>query len=103
MATMDWTANVAVHESASPAFLRDHIVSSLKNGRIHPHLLYSGLRQSSLWIALHQALSPARRDPSCLEMYDQAFSRVAENLRGNVAHVVSLACGDGSKDLRCLE
>src|SRR5262245_11311752 len=100
---MDWTANVGVHESASPSFLREQIVSELEQGRVHPHLLYSGLRQSSLWIELHQALSPARRDQDCVALYDAAFQKATEGLRGNVAHVVSLACGDGSKDVRCLK
>jgi L-histidine N-alpha-methyltransferase len=100
---MDWTINVAVHESASPEFLREQILSALQEGRVHPHLLYSGLRQTELWIALHQAFSPARHDSNCVEMYNTAFARAAENIKGNVAHIVSLACGDGTKDVRCLE
>ena len=36
-------------------------------------------------------------------MYDAAFHRLADSLRGNVGHVVSLACGDGSKDAKCLK
>jgi hypothetical protein len=100
---MDWTANVAVHESASPEFRREQTLSALQQGRIHPHLLYSGLRQTGLWIALHHAFSPAQQDPRCVEMYDAAFDRAVHNVRGNVAHLISLACGDGTKDLRCLE
>jgi hypothetical protein len=100
---MDWTANVAVHESASPEFLREQILSALAQGRIHPHLLYSGLRQTGLWIALYHAFSPAKQDVKCLEMYETAFTRASKNIRGNVAHLVSLACGDGTKDVRCLE
>jgi uncharacterized SAM-dependent methyltransferase len=100
---MDWTANVAVHESASPEFLREQILSALVQGRVHPHLLYSGLRQTGFWIALYQAFSPAKQDPECIEMYEAAFTRASKNIRGNVAHLVSLACGDGTKDVRCLE
>lgn len=100
---MDWTANVAVHESASPEFLREQIFNALQNSRVHPYLLYSGVRQAGLWVALHQAFSPAQRDPACMDMYDLAFRRASSGVRGNVAHVVSLACGDGSKDLRCLQ
>lgn len=100
---MDWTTNVSVHESASPEFIRDRVLASLRESRVHPHLLYSGLRQSTLWMALHHSVSPAQRDESCGQMYDTAFKRVTDGLRGNVAHVVSLACGDGSKDVRCLQ
>src|SRR5580765_6182665 len=100
---MDWTANVAVHESASPLFLREQIISALEQSRIHPCLLYSGIRQSSLWLALYRAFSPAQRDPNCSALYDAAFERAVAQARGNVLHVVSLACGDGSKDVRCLQ
>lgn len=100
---MDWTANVAVHESASPSFLRERILTALAAGCVHPSLIYSGLRQTSLWIALHRAFSPAHRDESCLSIYENAFQEAVQRVRGNVAHVVSLACGDGSKDVRCLK
>ncbi len=100
---MDWTANIGVHESASPAFLREQIVCALRAGRVHPYLLYSGVRQAGLWIALHQAFSPTKTDASCANMYEVAFGRALNGVRGNVAHVVSLACGDGTKDLGCLE
>jgi uncharacterized SAM-dependent methyltransferase len=99
---MDWTANVAVHESASPEFLREQIFSALEQGQVHPCLLYSGLRQTSHWSVLHRAFSPAHGDTSCVAMYQTAFNRAIETLRGNVAHVVSFACGDGSKDVACL-
>jgi L-histidine Nalpha-methyltransferase len=99
---VDWTANIAVHESAAPEFLREQIILALKNGGVHPNLLYSGLRQASLWTALHHTISPAQRQENCVAMYDLAFQRVTELLRGNVANVVSLACGDGTKDVRCL-
>ncbi len=100
---MDWTANVAVHESASPEFLTKQILFALEQRRVHAHLLYSGLRQTGLWIALHEAFSPAKTDSKCADMYDTAFGRAAVNIQGNVAHLVSLACGDGTKDVRCLE
>src|SRR5262245_22701351 len=99
---MDWTVNVAVHESASPRFLREKIIASLKGRRLHPHLLYSGLRQATLWMELYRAVSPAQRDESCIAMYEAAFQKTIASLRANVAHVISLACGDGSKDVRCL-
>jgi uncharacterized SAM-dependent methyltransferase len=99
---VDWTSNVAVHESAAPEFLREQVLAALRQGRVHPHLLYSGLRQASLWTALHHAISPAQQDESCAAIYAEAFASATSLIKGNVAHVVSLACGDGSKDARCL-
>ena len=102
-AIVDWTSNIAVHESASPEFLREQVIADLRESRIHPHLLYAGLRQASLWTALHHAISPAQRDATCAGMYEEAFAYLTKELHGNIAHVISLACGDGSKDTWCLQ
>lgn len=100
---MDWTSNVTVHESAFPDATQARLVDALKRREIDPFLLYSGLRQTARWIALHHALSPAQRDAACAALYEQAYRRAAEFCKGNVVHLVSLACGDGTKDTRCLE
>lgn len=99
---MDWTTSVAVHESAAPEFVRERILKSLGSGRVEPSVLYAGLGQTLKWNALYRAFSPAEKDESCAAVYDEAFHRIAGSIRGNVAHVVSLGCGDGSKDARCL-
>jgi uncharacterized SAM-dependent methyltransferase len=99
---VDWTANVCVHESASPESTRRRLVAALKDHRIDPVLLYSGLRQASRWIALHKAVSPAQLDPDCVAIYDRAFTHIAQQATANVLHVVSLGCGDGAKDVNCL-
>jgi L-histidine Nalpha-methyltransferase len=99
---MDWTSNVAVHESASPEFTRERIVNRLRAGEIDPSLLYAGLRQSTLWTVLHNSVSPAQKNPSFAALYETAFAESAVNCRGNVIHLVSLACGSGGKEVRCL-
>ena len=100
---MDWTSNVTVHESAFPGATRGRILAKLKAGEVDPALLYQGLGQTLRWTALHEAHSPAKTDPDCAAIYDQAFTRTGELAKGNVVHVVSLACGDGTKDARCLK
>jgi uncharacterized SAM-dependent methyltransferase len=100
---MDWTSNVTVHESALPATTRARILEALRRGELDPSLLYNGLRQTLRWIELHHAISPAQRDTSFQQLYENAFRRAAELCRGNVVHAVSLACGDGTKDTRCLQ
>lgn len=94
---------MAVHESALPHVSRARILDALRQREIDPSLLYSGLRQTLRWIDLHHAVSPAQRDPAIAALYDSAFRRAAEGSRGNVINVVSLACGDGTKDTRCLQ
>lgn len=99
---MDWTSHVAVHESALPPVARRRIVEALRRGELDSSLLYFGLGQTLRWVDLHHALAPAHQ-PDITAMYDAAFRRGAELCQGNVVHVVSLACGDGTKDLRCLQ
>ncbi len=100
---MDWTSNVTVHESALPEFTRKRILEGLKAGQLDPAVIYQGLGQTLRWTALHQAYSPAKIDPDCAALYDEAFRRAGELCTGNVVHVVSLACGDGTKDVQCLK
>ena len=100
---MDWTSHVAVHESTLPQPTRARIVAALKERTLDPSLLYAGLRQTTRWIDLHHAVSPAQKDSSVSNLYESAFRRAAELCAGNVIHVVSLACGDGTKDARCLQ
>ncbi|HVK57311.1 MAG TPA: L-histidine N(alpha)-methyltransferase [Candidatus Kapabacteria bacterium] len=100
---MDRTSNVLVHQSALPQVARKRILDALKRQELDPTLLYSGLRQTLHWIALHHAVSPAKIDPSFGTIYESAFRQAAELCRGNVVHVISLACGDGTKDTQCLQ
>lgn len=92
-----------MHQSACPEATRARIVESLQRGELDPSLLYAGLRQTSLWIRLHHALSPAQKDPASAAIYQKSFEHISARCPGNVAHVVSLACGDGTKDTRCLQ
>jgi len=100
---VDWTTNVAVHESVAPEATRKRFITALKNREVDPTLLYSGLRQTSRWIALHHSVSPAKVDPDCVAIYDRAFEQVARSSAANVLHVIGLGCGDGSKDTNCLQ
>lgn len=101
---MDRSATqITVHESAFPEANRERIAAALGRREIDPALLYGGLGQTLRWTKLHQTFSPAKKDASCAVIYGEAFQRLAKVCRGNVAHVVSLACGDGTKDTRCLE
>jgi L-histidine Nalpha-methyltransferase len=99
---VDWTVNVAIHESVSPRLTRERILERLRNHELDPSLLYSGLRQTSRWVELHHAFSPAQQDAACGAIYAQAFAELSRLAKTNVAHVVSLGCGDGTKDEHCL-
>jgi L-histidine Nalpha-methyltransferase len=100
---MDWSSTVTVHESAFPDATRRRILDTLRKGEIDPAVIYQGLGQTLRWTALHRAYSPAKTDASCTALYEDAFRRAGELCKGDVAHVVSLACGDGTKDLQCLK
>lgn len=100
---MDWSSNVTVHESALPEAVRNRILDALRAGEFDSALLYQGLGQTLRWTALYEAYSPSKTDPGCGALYDEAFQHAVGRCKGNVAHLVSLACGDGTKDARCLK
>src|SRR5262245_51358300 len=99
---MDDTTQVTVHESVRPEAVRKRILAALNRSELDSWLLYSGVRQSSNWVELHHGVSPAQRNAAVFAMYEKAFASMAERVRENVVQAVSLACGDGSKDIRCL-
>ncbi len=95
-------AHVAIHPSAFPENVRRDLLRSLHTRRINPKFLYVTHRQSQLWLALHEAHSPARTDPGCIAIYDRSFETAADVLRASRVHVIGLGCGGGQKDARLL-
>ena len=64
---------------------------------------YDTETQAQLWLALHDAYSPARRDDDCLKTYARAFQHVAAHFNPlRPLSLVSLGCGGGQKDVALL-
>src|SRR5262245_43383816 len=99
---MSNTVEVAIHPSQFPETVRSDLLESLRLRQLNHKFLYDGVRQTSKWLALHEACSPARTDPDCEAAYDRSFGAVAERISGQVVHVLGLGCGGGQKDSRLL-
>ncbi|HTD65373.1 MAG TPA: L-histidine N(alpha)-methyltransferase [Candidatus Limnocylindria bacterium] len=76
---------------------------SLRSRAINHKFHYDTYKQAAKWLALHEAYSPARRDPSCLRIYDDAFQAAIELSKSTTVHVIGLGCGGGQKEARLLE
>jgi uncharacterized SAM-dependent methyltransferase len=100
LATMSG-AHVFIDRSAFPEAMQRDLVESLRNRAINHKFHYESYKQAAKWLALHEAYSPARTDSSCLGMYEQAFSALANQVRGNL-HLVGLGCGGGQKEAQLL-
>src|SRR5665213_840514 len=93
---------VMIDASQFPENVRNDLLESLRRRRIQPKFHYESYKQAQMWLALHEAFSPARRDPDCLAVYDRAFEAAADLVTEAGACVVGLGCGGGQKDARLL-
>ncbi len=96
-------ANVFIDRSQFPDAVRRDLIDSLRSHAINHKFHYESYKQASKWLALHEAHSPARRDPSCLRIYDDAFAAAVAHLKTSHVHLVGLGCGGGQKEARLLQ
>lgn len=103
--TVPEAASVAVliHRTQFPAAVADALRASLRAHAMNHKFHYDTTRQTLRWLRVHEAFSPARTDPDCGRIYDEAFASTATSLAGATEiEVVSLGCGGGQKDTRLL-
>ncbi len=96
-------AQVFIDRSQFPANVRRDLLDSLRARAFNHKFHYESHKQAAKWLALHEAFSPARHDPSALRTYDEAFSRAADDCMTPTLHLVGLGCGGGQKEARLLE
>lgn len=96
-------ANVFIDRSQFPENVRRDLLDSLRARAINHKFHYESHKQATKWLALHEAFSPARRDDSCLRIYDEAFRGAQASLETQNVHLVGLGCGGGQKEARLLE
>jgi uncharacterized SAM-dependent methyltransferase len=95
-------AHVAIHPSQFPENVHRDLLDSLRNRQVNHKFHYDSFKQAAKWLAVHEALSPARTDPQCLAIYEQAFEAAARMTTFPRVHVIGLGCGGGQKDARLL-
>lgn len=86
------------HSSAFPQRWQVELLAALRAGVIPPKFLYDTPKQVAAWLALHEAVSPARRDPDVADLYAQSAAAASQ-----VSQVVSIGCGGGQKDAVVLQ
>jgi L-histidine N-alpha-methyltransferase len=96
-------AHVFIDRSQFPGNVRRDLLESLRARAINHKFHYESHKQAAKWLALHEAYSPARRDDSCLRIYDDAYAGAIAALDATNAHLVGLGCGGGQKEARLLE
>jgi len=92
-----------VHPSQFPAAVQEELLRSLRTRAINHKFHYDSYKQTQKWLALHNAFSPARNDPDCARIYDEAFRAAASECSGKAVHLIGLGCGGGQKEARLLE
>lgn len=90
-----------MHPSQFPRAVRDDLFRSLARRAVHHKFHYASYKQAALWLALHEAFAPSRRDPRARSAYRRAFDAAAALAPGRV-HVAGLGCGGGRKDAALL-
>jgi len=94
---------VAIHPSQFPENVERALVTSLRTRRVNHKFLYDGVQHTRKWLALHDAYSPARTDPDCLQTYEKASASAVRQTAARRVHVIGLGCGTGQKDTQLLK
>jgi uncharacterized SAM-dependent methyltransferase len=95
--------HVAIHPSQYPERVQADLLTSLRKQQIQHKFHYDSHKQAQKWLAVHEAHSPARKDPDCLAVYEKAFNSIAQQFPCTKLHVIGLGCGGGQKDAALLE
>jgi L-histidine N-alpha-methyltransferase len=94
--------SIWIHPSQYPDAVRMELIRSLKERSVNHKFHYESYKQVAKWLELHEQYSPARKDPDCLSIYDQAYASVAESLPAEV-QLIGLGAGGGQKDRQLLQ
>jgi L-histidine N-alpha-methyltransferase len=96
-------AQLIIHESQFPAQVRRDLLASLRTRQINHKFHYDTAKQAQKWLAVHETYSPARLDPDCTRIYDDAFAGAIHQVVGKRVNLIGLGAGGGQKDARLLE
>jgi uncharacterized SAM-dependent methyltransferase len=99
---MPATLSVTVHASQFPEAVQRGLLEGLRARRIPPKYLYESRQQARKWLALHEAFSPARKDPEATAIYDLSYRVAANLLPRRPVRLIGLGCGGGQKEARLL-
>ena len=96
---MSTSVAVHIHPSQFPHAVAESFARSLRGRQMHHAFHYGTAKQTLRWLRVHEAFSPARRDPSCQAAYSSASDAAAATMAGTGAvDVIGLGCGGGQKE-----
>jgi L-histidine Nalpha-methyltransferase len=95
-------AHVFIDRSQFPENVRRDLIESLRARAFNHKFHYESYKQAAKWLALHDEFSPARTDPSCAHVYNEAFAAAASLAHSSDIHVIGLGCGGGQKEAQLL-
>jgi len=94
---------VRTDASQAPGAIQEELCRSLRSRQINPQFLYHNAEQARRWLKLHEAYSPARLDPDCMQIYEEAFRAAAEKISLGAIQVFGLSSGGAQKERTLLE
>ena len=94
---------VDIHPSQFPENMRAQLLESLHTRRLNHKFHYESVKQTTQWLALHEAYSPFRTDPGCAAAYERCFDEVLGRLPKTAVELVGLGCGGGRKDTQLIQ
>jgi uncharacterized SAM-dependent methyltransferase len=100
---MSLLAQIFLHPSQFPESVQRDLLNSFRTRQVNHKFHYDSPKQTQKWLALHEAYSPARKDPNCAAAYDRAFEAAARRIDAGQIHLIGLGCGGGQKDTRLLK
>src|ERR1041384_6155918 len=96
-------AHVFIDRSEFPENVRRDLLESLRTRAINHKFHYESYKQAAKWLALPEAYSPARNDPNCQRIYNEAFAGATAAVNSKCIQLIGLGCGGGQKEARLLE
>ncbi len=96
---MSMSVAVHIHPSQFPHAVAECFARSLLARQMHHAFHYGTPKQTLRWLRVHEAFSPARRDPGCQAAYSSAADAAVAAMAGaGAVDVIGLGCGGGQKE-----
>lgn len=94
---------VDIHSSQFPERVRGELLEGLQARRLNHKFHYDSIKQTTRWLALHEAYSPFRTDPDCAATYERCFGELQGRSTEKAVLLVGLGCGGGGKDAQLIQ
>ncbi len=91
------------HPSEYPPAVRAQLKAGLMQHRVPPRFLYESPGQAARWMAYAQQWAPLYQQETIEQLYRDAYDGALAMVEGEALAYVGLGCGDGVKDVVCVQ